>query len=269
MQSFLGFCNFYRKFILNYGRIARPLTALTRKENPFTWTTDCQQVFAELKACLIAAPLLVHFNPDYESMVETDASDGVDKQERNTYDLLLQPESTSLSEIVLNGLDEVDEQLLEGNHERPPQRRQIWRQWNMYIVMVLVASITAASGIAGFIVGTFTARTAIKTTTPSLQTTASHHDDSGHMHDAPKAIQIKDCGETPHDAKARGCVFDLMLQRWTPAECFDEEHMERFLAKYPRKWYFDIDLERKMDDETSKDYLAQLENQVQSGQNPN
>ena len=77
VQSFLGFCNFYRKFILNYGRIARPLTALTRKENPFAWTVDCQQAFAELKARLIDAPLLVHFNPDYESMVETDASDGV------------------------------------------------------------------------------------------------------------------------------------------------------------------------------------------------
>ena len=35
VQSFLKFYNFYRKFILNYGRIARPLTALTYKENPF------------------------------------------------------------------------------------------------------------------------------------------------------------------------------------------------------------------------------------------
>lgn len=188
----------------------------------------------------------------------------MDKQERNTYDHLPQPESSSLSEISLNGLDEVEEQLLEGNHERPPQRRRIWQQWNIYIAVVLVASITTASGIAGFIVGTCTASTAIKITTPSLQTTASPHGDSGHMHDAPKVIQIKDCGETAHDAKARGCVFDLMLQRWTPIECFDEEHMERFLAKYPRKWYFDIDLEREMDDESGKDYLAQLENQVQT-----
>ncbi|KFZ23108.1 hypothetical protein V502_02413, partial [Pseudogymnoascus sp. VKM F-4520 (FW-2644)] len=48
VQPFLGFCNFYRKFILNYRRIARLLTALTHKENPFTWTVDCQQAFAEL-----------------------------------------------------------------------------------------------------------------------------------------------------------------------------------------------------------------------------
>jgi len=77
VQSFLGFCNFYRKFILNYGRVARPLTALTRKDIPFQWTPSCQQAFLALKDHLVDAPLLVHFNPQYESMVETNASDGV------------------------------------------------------------------------------------------------------------------------------------------------------------------------------------------------
>ena len=35
IQSFLGFCNFYRRFIRDYGRIARPLNLLTRKDTPF------------------------------------------------------------------------------------------------------------------------------------------------------------------------------------------------------------------------------------------
>ena len=77
VQSFLGFCNFYRKFILNYGRIARPLTALTRKENPFFWDARCRAAFTELKNRLVDAPLLVHFNPQYELIIETDASDRV------------------------------------------------------------------------------------------------------------------------------------------------------------------------------------------------
>jgi hypothetical protein len=34
IQSFLGFCNFYRRFITNYGRIAKPLAKLMRKEYP-------------------------------------------------------------------------------------------------------------------------------------------------------------------------------------------------------------------------------------------
>jgi hypothetical protein len=38
VQSFLGFCNFYRRFVGEYGRIARPLTILTKKDIPFKWT---------------------------------------------------------------------------------------------------------------------------------------------------------------------------------------------------------------------------------------
>jgi hypothetical protein len=37
VQLFLGFCNFYRRFIKGYGRVARPLTQLTRKETPFVF----------------------------------------------------------------------------------------------------------------------------------------------------------------------------------------------------------------------------------------
>ena len=77
MQSFLSFYNFYQKFILNYRQIACLLTALTYKENPFTQTINYQQAFIELKARLINALLLVHFNLDYELIVETDALDRV------------------------------------------------------------------------------------------------------------------------------------------------------------------------------------------------
>jgi hypothetical protein len=35
VQSFLGFCNFYRQFIKGYSKIAKPLNCLTRKEVPF------------------------------------------------------------------------------------------------------------------------------------------------------------------------------------------------------------------------------------------
>ena len=79
VQSFLGFCNFYRKFVREYGRIARPLTNLTRKGEHFKWTPDCQVAFDELKHRLLTAPILRHFShdPEAETRVETDASDGV------------------------------------------------------------------------------------------------------------------------------------------------------------------------------------------------
>jgi len=77
VQSFLGFCNFYRRFVREYGRIARPLTNLTKKGVPFAWTEECQHAFEELKARLLEEPVLAHFHHDRPTRVETDASQGV------------------------------------------------------------------------------------------------------------------------------------------------------------------------------------------------
>src|SRR5439155_15767190 len=45
IQSFLGFCNFYRRFIKDYGRIARPLNRLVRKDQPFLFDKACLDAF--------------------------------------------------------------------------------------------------------------------------------------------------------------------------------------------------------------------------------
>ena len=77
VQSFLGFCNFYRRFIKDYGRVARPLNRLTRQNQPFIFDTRCEQAFKELKRRLVSAPLLCHFDSSLPIRLETDASDGV------------------------------------------------------------------------------------------------------------------------------------------------------------------------------------------------
>jgi reverse transcriptase-like protein/integrase-like protein len=77
VQSFLGFCNFYRRFIKDYSRIARPLNWLTKANLPFQWDTDCQTAFDELKKRLASAPVLRHYQPDLPTRIETDASDEV------------------------------------------------------------------------------------------------------------------------------------------------------------------------------------------------
>lgn len=77
VQSFLGFCNFYRRFIRDYGRIAKPLTRLTKKEIPFRFDEGCRKAFEELKTRLTTTPILGHYDPQRQTMLELDASDGV------------------------------------------------------------------------------------------------------------------------------------------------------------------------------------------------
>jgi transposase InsO family protein len=77
VQSFLGFCNFYRRFVREYGRIAKPLIHLTKTGIPFHFNGACLEAFEELKTCLISSELLRHYDPELPCRVETDASDGV------------------------------------------------------------------------------------------------------------------------------------------------------------------------------------------------
>ena len=75
VQSFLGFANFYRRFIHNYSDIVVPMTRLTRKGTPWVWTSECQEAFETLKHAFTHAPILAHWEPDRQLIVETDASD--------------------------------------------------------------------------------------------------------------------------------------------------------------------------------------------------
>jgi hypothetical protein len=63
VQSFLGFCNFYRRFIRDYGVVAKPLNRLTRTGLPFRWDQDCEDAFNKLKYRLTSAPVIRYYNP--------------------------------------------------------------------------------------------------------------------------------------------------------------------------------------------------------------
>jgi len=75
LQSFLGFANFYRRFIYSYSNIALPLTKLTRKDSPYVFDDSCRKAFSALKDAFCVAPVLHHFDPTLPIVVETDASD--------------------------------------------------------------------------------------------------------------------------------------------------------------------------------------------------
>lgn len=75
IQSFLGFANFYRRFISDYSDIVVPLTRLTRKGTPWNFDDAARKSFEALKSAFTSAPVLTHWVPDRQIVVETDASD--------------------------------------------------------------------------------------------------------------------------------------------------------------------------------------------------
>ena len=76
IQSFLGFCNFYRRFIEGFSRTAKPLYDRTQKkyDGKWEWTEKKQHAFNELRRKLTTAPVMVHFNPEAPTKIEIDAS---------------------------------------------------------------------------------------------------------------------------------------------------------------------------------------------------
>jgi hypothetical protein len=74
IQKFLGFCNFYRRFVKAYSKLAQPLFDLTKKGEPFIWTDRHERAFMGLQDALTSSPVLLL--PDYRKpfTVYTDAS---------------------------------------------------------------------------------------------------------------------------------------------------------------------------------------------------
>lgn len=75
LQSFLGFANFYRRFIRDYSKVAAPLTALTSTARPFLWTEEAERAFKDLKSRFTSAPILTQPDSSLQFIVEVDASD--------------------------------------------------------------------------------------------------------------------------------------------------------------------------------------------------
>ena len=73
-RGFLGFGNFYRRFIRNFSEIARPLNDLLKKDHKFEWTNDCQKAFDELKKRFTEEPVLMMPDHTKPFQIETDAS---------------------------------------------------------------------------------------------------------------------------------------------------------------------------------------------------
>jgi len=73
-RQFLGFCNFYRKFIKDYAKVITPINSLVKKNSKFNWTNEAQKAFEELKKRFKKEPILMTTDPTRPFEIFTDAS---------------------------------------------------------------------------------------------------------------------------------------------------------------------------------------------------
>lgn len=75
LQRFLGFANFYRRFIRDFNCVVAPLTLQTSPALKFLWSQGADAAFSKLKRLFTSVPLLVYPDPSQQFVVEVDASD--------------------------------------------------------------------------------------------------------------------------------------------------------------------------------------------------
>jgi len=73
-KAFLGLTGYYRRFIEEYAKIAKPLTLLLKKNTKFAWGVAQQYAFEKLKDILTREPILQYPDFDKEFLLASDAS---------------------------------------------------------------------------------------------------------------------------------------------------------------------------------------------------
>ncbi len=86
IQSFIDFCNFYRRFIKNFSKIVRSMIQLTQKKIIFEWNETCQTAFDHMKRCMTETSILRHFDQTHETILKTDSFNYVNDEVLFQYD---------------------------------------------------------------------------------------------------------------------------------------------------------------------------------------
>ncbi|XP_021719421.1 uncharacterized protein LOC110687105 [Chenopodium quinoa] len=74
IRSFLGLAGYYRRFVKDFSKNAKPMTSLMKKDKKFEWDVKCEEAFQLLKQKLITAPVLTLLDDSGIYDVHSDAS---------------------------------------------------------------------------------------------------------------------------------------------------------------------------------------------------
>jgi len=78
VQIFIGFANFYRSFLENFSNVCKPITDTLKTKGGkhlWFWGEEQDKALEELGRTITSAPILAHFYPDRQTVIEPDASD--------------------------------------------------------------------------------------------------------------------------------------------------------------------------------------------------
>lgn len=136
--------------------------------------------------------------------------------------------------------------------EKPGKLRSGWGKQSILLSLatgvLFIAIIAAVLSTIGSAVVSYTSKddssstasaaAIIATSTPAPLADESTEDEVA------LTDEIDHCGYSPDEARERGCIFDVMMQLWTPAACFDSPLSERFLEVGNWTWYANPDASR-------------------------
>jgi hypothetical protein len=74
IRCFLGLAGYYRRFIPDFSRIAKPMIELLKKGVKYEWSQKCEDAFDTLRQHLTTAPVLAHPDSTKPFEVYCDAS---------------------------------------------------------------------------------------------------------------------------------------------------------------------------------------------------
>uniref|UniRef100_A0AAV2JTD4 Gypsy retrotransposon integrase-like protein 1 n=4 Tax=Knipowitschia caucasica TaxID=637954 RepID=A0AAV2JTD4_KNICA len=74
LRSFLGFINYYHRFMPNLSTVLHPLNELLQAERKWKWTKECEQAFQEVKRLVTSETVLTHYDPSLPVKLACDAS---------------------------------------------------------------------------------------------------------------------------------------------------------------------------------------------------
>jgi len=142
----------------------------------------------------------------------------------------------------------------------PPQKSMSKRKQYLFITLWTFIVIALTAVVVRSTVPANTSKAAPTATNTNKTNVTTALEDTKEIITTPTANStgavstgiITECGSSPEEARAAGCIFDVMMQLWTPAECYDGNLSERFLAAGKWTWWADAGATKVISDEDMK-----------------